>query len=280
MIARYLACGTAMFLQVSLAFTAIAEEISQHDVAFYADRTEAHSYTNKAGQIMPYRLFLPREYDPNKQYPLVLLFHGAGHRGNDNRMHLAPYEAGWIDEAVQKSHPCILLMPQCPEGQQWVDTPWAKGSYVQAKMPISQPMELAKEIFDKVANEESVDPSRIYVMGASMGGYGTWDFVMRYPELVAAAVPICGAGDPAMAQTIKNIPIWAFHGDKDATVPLSGSRDMVNATEKAGGTKIKITIYKGVGHESYMKAWKEKELIEWVFNQKKMDSKPDASDGK
>jgi predicted peptidase len=77
---------------------------------------------------------------------------------------------------------------------------------------------------------------------------------MRYPELVAAAVPICGAGDPAMAETLKNIPIWAFHGDKDMTVPTRGSQDMVNAIEKVGGTKSKITIYEGVAHESYQKA--------------------------
>ena len=92
---------------------------------------------------------------------------------------------------------------------------------------------------------------------------------MRYPEVVAAAVPVCGAGDPAMAQTIKHIPFWAFHGDVDSIVPPSGSQEMVDAVEKAGGTKIKLTMYPGVDHGSYMKAWREPELVEWLFSQSK-----------
>ncbi|MEI6072679.1 MAG: prolyl oligopeptidase family serine peptidase [Verrucomicrobiae bacterium] len=256
-----------------------AEDINLHDMAFYAQHTEAQSYMNDSRQTMSYRLFKPRDFDPTKKYPLLLSFHGAGERGNDNEGQLTPWVAGWMAEEVQSKHPCIILMPQCPSGQQWVDTPWSKGSYEYSNIPISKPMKLAKEIFDKLLKEKFVDTSRIYVMGASMGGYGTWNFVMRYPELVAAAVPVCGAGDPSMAQTINRIPIWAFHGDNDTTVPPSGSQDMVNAIEKGGGRRIKITIYEGVDHGSYMKSWREKELIEWVFNQKKTDNKSDAGDG-
>ena len=130
-------------------------------------------------------------------------------------------------------------------------------------------MQLVKEIFDQVLREQSVDRNRVYVMGASMGGYATWNFVMRFPELVAAAVPVCGAGDPALAEKIKQIPIWAFHGDQDDAVPPSGSHDMVDALTKAGSSKIKLTIYPGVRHESYVKAWREPALIEWLFNQTK-----------
>ena len=248
---------------------AFSGEIAQHPYAFYADQTQALAYTNAAGEWMIYRLFLPKDYDAAKKYPLVLVLHGAGQRGDDNRKQLAPYAAGWIDDAVQSKHPCILLIPQCPRGKQWVETPFAKGSYSFSTVPLSEPMKLAKEILDQVLREKSIDRSRVYVMGASMGGYGAWNFVMRYPEVVAAAVPVCGAGDPAMAETINQIPIWAFHGDVDSIVPPSGSQDMVDAVKKAGGTKIKLTMYPGLDHGSYLKAWREPELVEWLFSQSK-----------
>lgn len=143
---------------------------------------------------------------------------------------------------------------------------WA---YIFKDVPISRPMKLAKDIFDQVVKENSVDKNRIYIMGVSMGGYGAWNFVMRYHKLIAAAVPICGGGDPSMAKKIRNVPIWAFHGDKDSTVPLSGSTDMIEALYNQKKNKARLTIYKGVGHNSYELAWKEMELVNWVFKQKK-----------
>jgi predicted peptidase len=259
--------GILTFLSATLCV--FSGEIAQHPWAFYADQTQALTYTNAAGESMNYRLFLPKDHGGAKKYPLVLVFHGAGQRGDDNRKQLASYAAGWIDAAVQSKHPCILLIPQCPTGKKWVDTDWGKGSYSFSAVPLSEPMKLAKEILDQVLREKPVDLKRVYVMGASMGGYGAWNFVMRYPELVAAVVPVCGAGDPAMAATIKQIPIWAFHGDVDSMVPPSGSWEMVDAVKKAGGTKIKLTMYPGVDHGSYLKAWRDPDLVEWLFSQSK-----------
>ncbi len=277
---KRLLIGMGAFLPISLMSPAGAEEIGQPDRAYYAGNTKAHVFTNESGQTMPYRLFVPRNHDPKKKYPLLLSLHGAGSRGSDNLIHLRPWVSGWIIDAVQKDHPCFILMPQCPSGQQWVDTPWAKGSYSYSTTPIRKPMKLAKEIFDKVVRENSIDRSRIYVMGASMGasmgGYGTWNFIMRYPGLVAAAVPMCGGGDPAMAETIKSIPIWAFHGDKDKVVPLSGSQEMTDAIKKAGGTMAKFTVYPGVGHDCYSRATSDKELVAWVFEQRRTDGKPET----
>ena len=243
--------------------------VSEQNDTFYEQNTTAYIHTDKNGIEMPYRLFLPKGYNSQKQYPLVLAFHGAGSRGNDNLKQLRPWIAGWMDEQVQKEHPCIILMPQCPVKQQWVNVPWKEGSYLFKDIPMSDPMKLSKEIFDKVVHGYSVDENRVYVMGMSMGGYGTWNFAMRYPEIVAAAVPICGAGDPSMAKKIKSIPIWVFHGDKDQTVPLSGSTDMIEALNHFKKNKVRLTIYKDVGHDSYKLAWKDPELIAWIFNQNK-----------
>lgn len=244
-------------------------DIQEHDLSFYEKHTTAFVYTDENGEQMPYRLFLPINYNSKKKYPLVLAFHGAGSRGNDNTKQLRPWVAGWMDQQVQKEHPCIILMPQCPVKQKWVNVDWRKGSYLFKEIPISKPMKLSKEIFDKVLDEFSVDKNRVYVMGMSMGGYGTWNFVMRYPKIIAAAVPICGAGDPSMAKKIKRIPIWAFHGDKDPTVPLSGSLDMIESIKGYKKHKARLTIYKDVGHNSYELAWKNHKLIDWLFSQRK-----------
>lgn len=245
------------------------ERIKQHDITFYDQNSTAYSYTNTTGDTMLYRLFLPPAYDSTKVYPLLLSLHGAGSRGNDNTKQLRPWVAGWMDDEVQHVHPCLILMPQCPKKQQWVNVPWKNGSYAFKDTPISTPMQLAKEIMDKVTEEYTVDKQRIYVMGPSMGGYGTWNFVMRYPELIAAAVPICGAGDPSMAETIKDIPIWAFHGDIDHVVPLSGSSDMITALNTFAGSDARLTIYEGVAHNSYERAWYEPGLVDWIFKQTK-----------
>lgn len=260
-------------LSASINLCAGTEEPKEYDRAYYAKNTKALVYSNESGRTMHYRLFLPKAYDSKKEYPLLLSLHGAGSRGDDNLKQLRPWVAGWLDPSVQEKYPCIILMPQCPVGEKWVNTPWKKGSYSFAKVPMSTPMKLAKEILDKVIKEEAVDRSRIYIMGASMGGYGTWNFTMRYPDLFAAAVPICGGGDPSMAHVLKNLPIWAFHGDKDKTVPLSGSEDMVSALKIVNGTEVKFTIYGGVGHDSYTRAWREPKLIQWLFNQQKVDKK-------
>lgn len=253
----------------ALSFSVASAELTAQPREHYEELTEAHVYKSPSGGSMPYRLFVPKNDDTKKQYPLLLSFHGAGSRGDDNLKHLRAWVAGWTVAGVQAKHPCIILMPQCPRGSQWVNTPWRKGSYSVSKLAMSKSMKLAKEIFDKILKEKSVDRSRIYVMGASMGGYGTWDFIMRHPDIVAAAAPVCGAGDPSMANALKNLPIWAFHGDKDRTVPFAGSKEMIDAIQKAGGQKAKLKVYKGVKHNSYGMAWKEPGLVEWMFSQKK-----------
>ena len=127
-------------------------------------------------------------------------------------------------------------------------------------------MKLAVEILDLVTDEFNIDSNRVYVTGQSMGGYGTWDLILRYPKRFAAAVPVCGAGDPASAKRIAHIPIWAFHGDRDKTVPTRGTQKMIEALKQAGG-RAKYTEYEGVGHNCWTRAWKEKDLITWLFRQ-------------
>jgi len=237
---------------------------------FYAQKTESFIFIDDNNEKLPYRLFLPENYSSEIEYPLLLSFHGAGEKGDDNFQQLEPWVAAWINDNIQAKNPCIILMPQCPQNRQWVDVPFQKGSYSISEVPMTKPMKLVKKIFDKIMNEYSVDENRVYVMGVSMGGYATWNFILNYPDIPAAAVPICGAGDPSLANRIKSLPIWAFHGDRDEVVPISGTTDMTNQLKKLGNNNVRVTIYENVGHESYDMAWKDLDLIRWVFKQNKL----------
>ena len=229
---------------------------------------EARIFTNAAGDTLPYRILKPAGYNSGEKFPLVLCLHGAGGRGTDNQSKGVQAFTTLSAPAVQAQYPAFLLTPQCPADAKWVDTPWEAGSYPLGNVPVSAPMKLVLEILDAVQKEFNIDSARIYVTGQSMGGYGTWNIIQHRPEIFAAAIPVCGGGDPSQAEKIAGIPIWAFHGGKDTTVPPSASRDMVEALKIAGGN-IKYTEYPDVAHASWVNAWKEPNILSWLFSQKK-----------
>ncbi len=236
----------------------------------YASQTAAHVHSNMQGKTMPYRLYSPPHLDPGKTYPLVVALHGAGSRGDDNFKHLVPWVAGWMADEVQKNHPCFIVMPQTK--MQWVPVAFNHGSYSLDKRPPSESIVLLKEIVDALMATQPIDPARIYVVGTSMGGYGAWDFVLRNPDLPAAVIVFCGAGDPSAVDRLKNIPVWAFHGDQDKVVPVSGSTDMIEAMKVAGAADARLTLYEGVGHDAYTKSWKHPGLVNWLFQQRRAES--------
>lgn len=227
-------------------------------------KIEGREFKSNDGTL-PYRILIPADYNPKTKYPLVLCLHGAGGRGDDNQSRGT--EAFRALNKAQAKYPAFLLTPQCPKKKQWVNTPWRKGSYSLNKVPISKEMTLVVQILNAIEKEFSIDPTRIYVTGQSMGGFGTWDIIMRYPKKFAAAIPISGGADPSQAKNIAHLPVWTYHGDKDNAVPVSGTREMVEALKKADG-KIKYTEYKDGKHNIWVRAWKGKELIPWLFSQK------------
>jgi predicted peptidase len=224
-------------------------------------------FVGSDGTPIPYMLQIPETVEPGEQYPLVLCLHGAGGRGIDNEGRSSASFKTLSSPVVQKRHPSFLLVPQCPEGEQWVDTPWAKGSYDLSSVPISNQLKAVLELLAAVRSEFAVDATRIYAAGLSMGGFGTWDLILRNPDLFAAAVPVCGSGDPSRASRLHDLPVWVFHGDADPVVPVQGSRDMVDALKKAGNQSVRYTEFPGVGHGSWGPAWQEPELVNWLFGQ-------------
>ena len=226
---------------------------------------EAKTHKTAGGFVLSYRLLSPPKIEPGRKYPLVLLLHGAGERGSDNKAQL---KWGVADFAKNMDrHPCFLLAPQCPNGMKWVEVDWSGKTHAMPAEP-SKPLGAAKEVLDQLLKDSPVDPDRLYVTGLSMGGYGTWDALQRWPSFWAAGIPVCGGGDKAGALAMAKLPLWAFHGDKDGAVPVSRSRDMIQAVRQAGG-KPKYTEYPGLGHNVWTPAYGDKATHDWLFAQKR-----------
>ncbi|MBK6284635.1 MAG: phospholipase [Draconibacterium sp.] len=176
-----------------------------------------HKNTSITNYTMPYRLFVPEGYDSTKIYPLVLFLHGAGERGTDNESHIAYIRGAklWAEKTNQAAHPCFVIAPQCPADKQWVNTNWSNGSYSIDNVTVSNELLMVKDIIASLQHEYKIDSTQMFVTGLSMGGYGTWDFILRYPQMFKAAIPICGAGDPSKAGRIRKTPLRVFHSSDD-----------------------------------------------------------------
>jgi predicted peptidase len=214
-----------------------------------------------------YRLVKPENPESGKKYPLVLFFHGAAQRGNDNESQLADVPHLLTDSAARKNHPCYILIPQCPLEQQWVNVNWHDKAEMMPET-ISLSENLSLKLLDSLQKKLSIDSSRLYLVGLSMGGFAVWDLISRYPEKFAVAVPVCGGGDEKQAGKLIHIPIWAFHGKLDDIVMVSRSVNMVNAINSKGGN-AKLTIYPTLKHDSWNTAFRDLELFDWLFIQHK-----------
>src|SRR5579885_209854 len=244
------------------------------------DGFQTLTFNDASGSKMTYYLYIPTGYNPGQKYPLVLLLHGGGEvakanaTAQQNRDVLLKqyYVQVWISPAIQQKWPSFILVPQVMAPDRWVNVPASTGSYTMTSQP-SNSLRMAKEILDWVQQQyKGIDSHRLYVTGLSMGGYGTWEAIERWPNYFAAAAPLAGAGDPSKAYLLVREPIWAFHGAKDTVVPVSGSRDMISAIMLAGGQPL-YTEYPDAGHGLWgpggvydPKA--DPPFFEWLFSQK------------
>jgi predicted peptidase len=260
--------------RIGLATALLAATLGAPWTASAADLADFQARSHKMGasKSIVYRLFVPKNYQAGKKYPLMLTLHGAGERGTDNAAQLLhEFNNKWGADSIQAIEPLFVVAPQCPKDSQWVNTPWAKGSYDMDLVAMSEPMKSVVGILDSLEREFNIDKSRVYVSGISMGGYGTWYIASKYPERFAAAVPVCGGADPKKAPAISMLPIWTFHAEDDGVVPVAGTREIVAALKTAGST-VKYTEYPkamGINHGSWAPAGKNPELVKWVFSQAK-----------
>jgi predicted peptidase len=249
-------------LVVAAALAAAAEVRAAEETDPAAAVFEARVYRDATGGQLAYRLMKPADYDAGKKYPLVVFLHGSGERGADNAAQLKNGVKEFLGSAEARAkYPCFALVPQCPPDDSWSAPTFPESGLNGASRRVL-------EVIQALQKEFSIDAERLYVGGLSMGGFGTWDLISRYPEFFAAAFPICGGGVPARAPLVKDIPVWVFQGGADPAVPPKMSQEMVAAIQKAGG-KPKYTEYPGVGHNSWTNAFKEPELLAWLFAQKR-----------
>lgn len=228
---------------------------------------EPREFVGSSGSALKYRLIKPVDYQPGKKYPLVLFLHGAGERGSDNTVTLAHAAKDLANPARRAQFPAYVVIPQCPKDRKWSEVDWSKDFSDLPEKP-SDSMQSVKELLDEMVENAGVDRNRIYITGLSMGGYGTWDAIARYPDFFAAAAPICGGGDPKTVERFKGLPIWCFHGAKDTVVKVIRSREMVEALQ-AVGSKIKYTEYPEAQHDSWTATYANPEFYDWLFAQRR-----------
>ena len=223
---------------------------------------EAKTYSAYMG--LPYRMYVPSDYDETKEYPLITILHGAGERGNDNKSQLKNMVVNMFNQENSPYTDAIIICPQCPANQQWVDTPWANGSYSTVKVKQSDELTAVVYLVESVRREYSTDEKRCIVMGISMGGFGAWDLIMRHSDIFTKAVCLCGGADPRVAAEIKNVPVWIVHSSNDSTVPYSGSKEMADALEKAG-SDVYVFETKESNHNVWDYAGNSTEIANWIF---------------
>ncbi len=244
------------------------------------------------------------DYGPSESEPapLVLFLHGSGERGNDNESQLKNSIAHAYDNIESMFYDSYVIAPQCPyretedgedkpktddnvEYTKWVNRDWRSGSYNLSETPETKALATVANLVKTYAARPEIDASRVYVIGLSMGGYGTWDIIARHGELFAAAVPMCGGGPLDMAEALSDMPIYAFHATNDSAVPYgTGTKAMYDAIRAYDKNNMMLVTMGNDGHAIWDKVWKAgaseftyktednkdcPRIIDWMFAQYK-----------
>ena len=223
---------------------------------------------------LPYRILIPDNYNSQSPFPLLLFLHGAGERGSDNKSQLVHGSFLFKSEDFRNNYPAIVVFPQCPEKSSWANVKrnydMLNGKKFDFFKEISENKQLimVEKLLDFIEKKYSIDPTRRYVGGLSMGGMGTFELVARNPDYFAAAFPICGGGNPDWSDLLKTTPFWIFHGEDDGVVSVDFSRKMYEALGKEKAS-VRLTIYPEVNHNSWDNAFAEPDLMHWLFSNKR-----------
>jgi pimeloyl-ACP methyl ester carboxylesterase len=202
----------------------------------------------RRGQSCLYWITLPEGYDRQKKWPMIIYLHASNLQGHDLSRIGTPIPPD--DDEIRTDFPFVVLTPQCPdEYDAW-------------------PSDIVLDLVDEMVRQYNVDARRVYVTGFSLGGRGTWSVAVDHPEVFAAVVPVAGSyGHPERIGRIKDLPVWAFHGDRDTVVSFEQTRDMVRDLKNSGGN-VRFTIYEGAGHGIKGRAYRTKELYKWLLEQR------------
>ena len=234
---------------------------------------EAKLLITSNNDTLRYRELLPENYKPQQKYPLVLFLHGAGERGSDNQAQLIHGSMMFTNPVNREKYPAIVLFPQCPKDFFWSFERRPEGRLEANAFPvnykISSISQAVKDLLDQYIAGGSVDTNRIYILGLSMGGMGTFDMACRFPDVFAAAIPICGGVNPERLKTTAGkVKFRIFHGDKDEVVPAENSRKAYRALKEYGADVEYFEIV-GCNHNSWDPAFNQPDFLSWLFKQTK-----------
>jgi len=227
---------------------------------------------------LPYRILLPELYDSSKQYPMLMFLHDVNERGRDNEKQLLTGGSLFVkDDNLRKFH-SIVVFPQCPPESYWSnaklseDAASKKTSY--QFTPDGDPtkaMDMAVKLQRQLLETYPVNKEKVYLMGVGMGASGVYEMVRRMPNTFAGAVPIAGGADTSTARQIKKTAFWIMHGARDEVIPYTYSENMAMAIQKFyTAAEMQYSIYPDARHDSWINAFKEPELLSWLFTQTKM----------
>ena len=226
---------------------------------------------------LPYRVLYPLNFDATKKYPLLIFLHGAFEKGNDNEAQLNIGGRYFLTDSIRRNFPAFIVFPQCPVDDSWAyfetEVDSSTGRPKRLNFPFSnkptQIGSLLKELLDTLIKLAFVDKSKVYVGGLSQGGMGVYDLIARYPNVFAAAFPICGAGKISTASKFaQHTAVWIFHGKEDDIIPVHFSQQFYQKLKKLHAD-VRYTEYPGVKHNSWVNAFKEPQLLPWLFSKTK-----------
>lgn len=225
------------------------------------------SFRASSGIVLPYRLLAPARIAPGERYPLVLVLHGSGAIGEDNRSQLGGFSLAWAAPALRVRYPAYVLVPQFPARS--ADYGPSSIAGVEASRG-TRALTAAFALVEELAARHPVDRARIYATGFSMGGSAAWHAVLARPDLFAAAMPVSGiAPDAGLASRLLGVPLYVLHGDADPENPIDADRAMVAAIRRAGGDRVRMREYAGLDHripgDVFLGTW----WRDWLFAQRR-----------
>lgn len=241
-------------------------------VVMAQSKFEKQEFTSSSGAKMGYQILKPAEIKSGKKYPLVLFMHGAGERGSDNEAQMTHGSRMFTNPVNMEKYPSFVIFPQCPADMYWSfekRPDKISADRFESNPTIASPLATVKELLDLHIENLPVDKNRIYVIGLSMGGMATFDLACRFPDVFAAAVPICGGiNTERLSSAAGKVKFRIFHGDADPVVTVDFSRNAYKTLRKLNA-HVEYIEFPAVGHDSWTPAFNRDDFMQWIYKQKK-----------
>lgn len=248
-------------LQMAATGSVNAQYLDENLVSLFD--AQVHTFADKS--TLPFRLLIPDSVKNGKKFPLVVFLHGSGERGDDNTIQLTWGAQEFAKPYRRQAFPAFVLAPQCPENMSWTSFDLFADDSPKVFPQPSFALERTKWLVDYILKEYPIDSSRVYITGLSMGGYGTFEAISRWPEMWSAAAPVCGGAELNTLKKVGNMPIWIFHGAVDEVVPVELSREAFAYLRKIN-PQVRYSEFPYVDHFSWQPAYATEELYQWMFS--------------